>query len=219
MRFRSPAGNGRWTSHLAATVLFAALCGIATFWALQLLAPRMAIAPAGSIVDWQRAPDLAAASRLFGLVPQAGQARQVAAVASNISVVGIAASPHRGSAILSVDGGPAKAILAGDPIDDNAWLIEVRADAVIIEQAGARVELPTPARPDPALLSAGPAAAAMSAATTSTSSVPGARNMAGRSAAATPAARPMPPGPPPAAQPSFESQGAALPQLSPGIRQ
>ena len=207
MRFKSPAATGRWAPHLAATVLFAALCGIATYWGLQLFAPRMAIAPAGSLVDWQKAPDLAAASRLFGLPPSAVQARRATAVASNIKVIGVAASSQRGSAILSVDGKPAKAFLAGDKIDDHATLVEVRPEVVIIEQAGGRVELPTPDRPDPALLSAGPAAAGSApSAAAPVAGVP----VAPRLPPVPP--RPVPPAPPPpAAVPQAAAPAATEP--------
>lgn len=222
MRFKSPAATGRWAPHLAATVLFAALCGIATYWGLQLFAPRMAIAPAGSLVDWQKAPDLAAASRLFGLPPSAVQARQAAAVASNIKVIGVAASSQRGSAILSIDGKPPKAFMAGDKIDDHAMLVEVRSDVVIIEQAGGRVELPTPDRPDPALLSAGPpAAGSVPSAAAPVSGVPAPPRLPPLlPRAVAPAGAPVPPAaaptPPPAAAPAPPPAAPPLPAASAG---
>lgn len=155
MRFRSPAGSRRWASYLVTAVLFAALCGAATYWALQLFAPRVAIAPAGSLVDWQKAPDLDTASRLFGAAPSAGDAGPSAAVPSNIRVLGVAASSSRATAVLSIDGKPPIAFLAGAKISDHARLLEVHADSVVIEQGGGRVELPAPKRPDIAVLSAG----------------------------------------------------------------
>ncbi len=155
MRFRSPASSRRWASYLVTAVLFAALCGTATYWALQLFAPRVAIAPAGSLVDWQKAPDLDTASRLFGAAPSAGDAGPSAAVPSNIRVLGVAASSTRATAVLSIDGKPPIAFLAGAKISDHARLLEVHADSVVIEQGGGRVELPAPKRPDIAILSAG----------------------------------------------------------------
>lgn len=158
MRFRSAAGSRRWAPPLATALLFAALCATATYWGLQLFAPPVVIAPSGSLVDWDKAPDLATASRLFGAPPGAEEAAQAAVEASNIRVVGVAASLDRGTAVLSVDDKPPRAYLAGDRIDEHARLLEVRPDAVVIEQAGARLELPTPERPDIAILSSGPSA-------------------------------------------------------------
>lgn len=207
MRLKSPAATGRWAPHLAATVLFAALCGIATYWGLQLFAPRMAIAPAGSLVDWQKAPDLTAASRLFGMPASAVQSRRAAAAASNIKVIGVAASSQRGSAILSIDGKPPKAFMVGDKIDDHAMLVEVRPDVVIVEQAGGRVELPTPDRPDPALLSAGPAAAGAASVAAPASVAP-----------ALPRLPPVAPRPvPPAAAPVPPAAAPALPPAAPPL--
>jgi general secretion pathway protein C len=191
-------------------VLFAALCGVATYWGLQLFAPRMAIAPAGSLVDWQKAPDLAAASRLFGMPASAVQSRRAAAAASNIKVIGVAASSQRGSAILSIDGKPPKAFMVGDKIDDHAMLVEVRPDVVIVEQAGGRVELPTPDRPDPALLSAGPAAGA--SASSAAAPVPAAPRLPPVPP------RPVPPAaaPPPVAAPALPPAAPPLPATSAG---
>lgn len=218
MRFRPPAASGRWAPHLAAIVLFAVLCGAATYWGLQLLAPRAAIAPAGSLVDWQKAPDLAAASRLFGMPPSAVQAQRAAVVASNIKVIGVAASPTRGSAVLAIDGKPPKAFLVGEKIDDRSTLFEVRADAVVIEQPSGRVELLAPERPDPALLSAGPAAqsGAVPPAPVPIAPRPGSAPPPGTQQALprigpSPAPAPVPPAPPPAAGATQDAPSAGEP--------
>ena len=155
MRFGSTSASQRWAPKLALIALFAVLCATATYWVLQLLAPRAAIAPGGSMVDSRKAPDLTAASRLFGTVASEGAQAEV--VASNIKVLGVAASTNRGSAVLAIDGQPAKAFGVGERIDDRTVLREVRADVVVIEQGGSRIELRAPDRPDVALLSAGPA--------------------------------------------------------------
>ncbi|HRO61798.1 MAG TPA: type II secretion system protein N, partial [Burkholderiaceae bacterium] len=155
MRFGSTSASQRWAPKLALIALFAVLCATATYWALQLLAPRAAIAPGGSMVDSRKAPDLTAASRLFGTV--ASESAQAEVVASNIKVLGVAASTNRGSAVLAMDGQPARAFGVGERIDDRTTLREVRPDVVVIEQGGSRIELRAPDRPDVALLSAGPA--------------------------------------------------------------
>lgn len=215
MRLKSPLASRQWAPHLAATVLFAALCAVVTYWGLQLFAPRVAIAPAGSLVDWQKAPDLVAASRLFGAPPSAVEAQRAAAVSSNIKVLGVAASPHRGSAVLSIDGKPPKAYLAGEKIEEHSLLVEVRADAVVIEQAGGRVELPAPERPDTAVLSAGPSPSADAGAAAPVPVAPVAPSPPPRPVPPPRAVPPPQPLPPPAPPPQSAPPPAELPLATP----
>ncbi|MGD9945003.1 MAG: type II secretion system protein N [Burkholderiaceae bacterium] len=117
-----------------------------------MTAPPVAIAPAGSIVDYGNAPDLGPAAQLFG---QRNLNAQAQPASSNIQVLGVAASARRASAVLSVDGGPAKAFMVGDEVSDGVRLVAVRADAAVIEQGGKRIELVAPQRPSLAILSGG----------------------------------------------------------------
>lgn len=152
MRFKRTVAARRWTSPLAAYLSFGLLCGTLAYWFLQLTAPPVAIAPAGSIVDYGNAPDLGSAAQLFG---QHSAATQAAAAPSNIQVLGVAASAQRASAVLIVDGGPPRAYLIGDEISQGVRLVAVRPDAAVIEQNGARIELVAPQRPSTAILSGG----------------------------------------------------------------
>ena len=162
MRFQRTVVSHRWASPAASLAMFALLCATIAYWVLQLVAPPVPIAPTGSLVDHRGAPDLSTAAKLFGQ-PVGGTVAAAAATPGNIQVLGVAASETRGSAVLVVDGKPAKAFMVGDPVGENATLAEVRADAVVIDQNGARVELAAPRRPSVALLTAGPASSAPTA--------------------------------------------------------
>jgi len=146
----------RWAPSIAAVAAFGLLGATCAYWALQLLAPPVTIAPTGSLVDTQSAPDLAAAQSLFGTSASGPVA--TSAVAVDIRVLGVAASPTRGSAVLVVDAGAPRAFLVGDEVGSDLRLVEVRSDAAVLERNGARIELPAPQRPSVALLSSGPAA-------------------------------------------------------------
>jgi len=155
MRIALSAGTTRRTPQLASAALFALLCGIVTWWALELLAPRTAVAPTSSLVDARRAADLRVALPLFG-APASGPAASVAA-STDIVVLGVAASADRGSAVLAIDGAAPKAFQVGDAIDARSQLVEIGPDEVVIGRGDERLRLATPPRPDPALLSSGPA--------------------------------------------------------------
>lgn len=152
----------RWAPSIAAVAAFGALGGSVAYWALQLLAPPVAIAPAGSLVDTHGAPDLGAAQALFGSASSEPSAAISAPV--DVRVLGVAASPVRGSAVLVVDSGAAQAFLVGDDVGADLRLVEVHSDAAVLEHRGVRIELPAPQRPSVALLSSGPAPGSASSA-------------------------------------------------------
>lgn len=225
MRFQRTVVSHRWASPAASLAMFALLCATIAYWVLQLVAPPVPIAPTGSLVDHRDAPDLSTAAKLFGQ-PVGGTVAAAAATPGNIQVLGVAASETRGSAVLVVDGKPAKAFMVGDPVGENATLVEVRADAVVVDQNGARVELAAPRRPSVALLTAGPASSAPTAGARTppvptaapASALPAAAPPpAGAAAATATSATPAPPGPrragSAAADPaSAAAQGAPMPE-------
>jgi len=149
----------RWAPSIAAVAAFATLGATCAYWALQLLAPPIAIAPSESLVDTRAAPDLAAAQALFGSASAGAAGVQVEADV-DVRVIGVAASPTRGSAVLVVGSDVARAYLVGDEVARGLRLVEVRPDAAVLERAGARIELAAPQRPSVALLWSGPADAA-----------------------------------------------------------
>lgn len=146
-----------WAPSVAAVAAFGALGATCAYWALQLLAPPVAIAPAGSLVDTRNAHDLAAAQALFGSAVSGSSASISAPV--DVRVLGVAASPLRGSAVLVVDSAAARAFLVGDEVGADMRLVEVRSDTAVLERRGVRIELPAPRRPSVALLSSGPQSA------------------------------------------------------------
>ena len=139
-------------ARLTTLLLFLALAGICAYWALQILAPRPAIAPSGSIGDSTAAANLVPSTQLFG---RAGDAAPQAATPSNIQVVGIAESGPRGVAILTVDGRPAAAFAVNDSVTEGTKLVSVTLDTVALDQRGRRLELKAPERGSLSVLSSG----------------------------------------------------------------
>lgn len=155
MRLKRTVATRRWASSLAALALSGVLGATLAWWALQLFAPPVAIAPPGSLADQHGAPDLSASARLFG-EPAGARTASTPAAMGEIRVLGVAASTLRGSAVIAVDGKPARAYMVGDAITDDARLVEVRADHAVIEQHGTRIALVAPERPAVDLLWRGP---------------------------------------------------------------
>lgn len=125
-------------------LLFLLLVGVMTYWAMQLLAPRAAIAPSDSLGDNSR-PPLPVAARLFGAQTTSGAAPE-APPPVNIKVTGILESGRHGVAILAIDGKPAKAYRVSQSIGHGSTLKEVHLDKVVIDHRGQRIEAPAPAR-------------------------------------------------------------------------
>lgn len=138
-----------------ALALIGLLCAIVAYWVMQLTAPRAPIAPPGTVLD-QHTPDLKLAGQLFGLTPK--DAATTAVAASNIQVIGVAASSQLeapSAAILVVEGKAARAYAPGDKVADGVKLVAVEPGTVVIERNGARLELPAPARADVGVLTSG----------------------------------------------------------------
>lgn len=200
---------------IATVALAAALASIAAYWALQLLAPRPAIAPVAS-AETAGPIDPAPAARLFG---GAAPARAAAPAPSNLQVLGVIASRgQRAAAILSVDGQPGRAFGVGSALPDQSRVAEVYADRVVLERDGARIDLPAPARGSTAVLTSGPRRGA-------------AGDASGSAAPGTPAfpqtAAPAPPPPlsdgqpteiynPPGSLPQIQAPPPSIPGETPG---
>jgi general secretion pathway protein C len=137
----------------AAVVLFAVLCATVAYWAMQLLAPRAPIAPAEVVADPRATPDFRQTGSLFGVQRQPEQLAASASV-SNIQVLGLGASSLRPSAVLAVDGKPARPYGLGDTVTTGVKLVADKLDSVVIDRNGVVVELPAPARPSLSVLTA-----------------------------------------------------------------
>ncbi|MDO5101708.1 MAG: type II secretion system protein N [Lautropia sp.] len=128
---------------LLSLLLFLVLIGIITYWAMQLLAPRAAIAPGDALGDNSR-PPLPVAAKLFGARQATGTPDAPPPV--DIKVTGIVEAGRRGVAILAIDGKPAKAFRVNQRVGDGSTLKEVHADKVVIEHRGQRIEADAPSR-------------------------------------------------------------------------
>lgn len=128
---------------LLSLLLFLVLIGIITYWAMQLLAPRAAIAPSDALGDNSR-PPLPVAAKLFGARQASGTPDAPPPV--DIKVSGIVEAGRRGVAILAIDGKPAKAFRVNQRVGDGSTLKEVHADKVVIEHRGQRIEAEAPSR-------------------------------------------------------------------------
>ena len=191
---------------LATLALAAVLASTIAYWALQVLAPRPAIAPA-TASDLVGSADPSAAARLFG---GAAPAMAAAAAPSNLRVAGVAASDRLAAVLLSIDGQPARVYGVGDALPDGAKVVSVGADRVVLERGGARIELAAPARPSVALLTSGPRAGQ-----------PASSGGPGVSGFAPPGQFPAQPSAPgfaqPPAPPGFPTSAPGYPPPAPGV--
>lgn len=122
-------------------LLFLVLVSVIAYWAMQLLVPRGAIAPADSVGDNGR-PPLPVASRLFG-APNTAEAPS-APPPINVRVLGILEAGRRGVAILSIDERPARAYAVNQRTDGGSVIKAVQHDKVIIDHQGQRIEAQPP---------------------------------------------------------------------------
>jgi hypothetical protein len=137
--------------HLAALALVSA---IAAYWAIKILTPPPASAPPPLATPPPREPDPVLAARMFGLVQMAQ-----APIASNVQVAGVFAAGADSSAVLIVDGKPARVYLLGQEVAPGTTLAAVRPDGVTLASGGGNQELRVPPRPVAAMGGAPPALA------------------------------------------------------------
>lgn len=148
---RTASRSRQWGPSLAALAAFAVLGATIAWWAMQLLTPPAAIAPAGSLIDTTAMPDIGPAQALFGSDHRYDPG--TASPAPDIRVLGVAAGTRRASAVLVVGSDIPRAWAPGEHIDDHLRLIAVHEDRIVLERDGTRFELLPPARPSPSLLS------------------------------------------------------------------
>ncbi len=131
----------RFASVLLHLVMLALVCAIAAYWVIRIMTPPPASAPPPQLGAVLRQAEPVLAARMFGLL----QAAPVQ-LATNVQALGVFAAGKDSAAVLAVDGKPARVYLLNQEIASGAKLVEVRKDAVIIEQNGVRrgVSLPAP---------------------------------------------------------------------------
>jgi general secretion pathway protein C len=120
--------------------MLALVCAIGAYWAIRIMTPTPASVPPPPPAALLREADPLLAARMFGLV----QAAPLAAQALNVQALGAFAAGRDSAAVLAVDGKPARVYLLNQEVFDGARLVEVRKDAVTIEQGGARREITLP---------------------------------------------------------------------------
>lgn len=149
----SNAGGSQNLAAAAATIAaIAATVAILAWWAVQILAPRPAIAPAARPALTQADP--ASAAALFGAAGPAARVQAPPRLAS-VKVLGVVVHPQRSAALLAVEGAPPRAFTLGEQVSPGLTLIAVTADAAIFERGTERFELPAPRRSSPELLQGG----------------------------------------------------------------
>ncbi len=121
-------------------VFFAVVMAIAAYWGIRIFTPAPTAAPPPIAPPPLRDPDPVAAARMFGKV------ERVQAVTSNIQASGAFSAGKDSSAVLSVDGRPARVFLLGQEVAPGLKLAEVRPEMVVLESGGVRQELRLPLR-------------------------------------------------------------------------
>jgi general secretion pathway protein C len=157
MKFRRPTVENRgWTWWLGCTFSLCLLLGAIAYWASIWLAPAVRIAPAGSLSDQSGPTNLTQAQGLFGQMVTAAPQAAVAAP-SNIKVLGVLSAGQKGSAILTVDGKPAKVYMLGDTVEGQLKVISVDFRQVTLGQDGskARQTLAAPPKSEISVLTQG----------------------------------------------------------------
>ncbi len=186
-------------------VFFAGVMAIAGYWGIRIFTPAPMAAPPPLPPPPLRDPDPLASARMFGKVDV------VQSVASNVQALGIFSAGKDSSAVLVVDGKPARVFLVGQEVAPGMKLVSVTSEIVVLEAGGGRQEVRLPARPI-AQLGGLPAAPNFfrDGNTLTAPSSEGAPNIP----RATPIQAPRPALPPPAPQPQMQTpQFPSPPQM------
>lgn len=111
----------------------AAASALVAYWGLQLAAPAPpAVAGVAAPVP-SRDADPRLAARIMGDVNFGA----IAAI-QNVQLGGVFVAGPQSSAVVSIDGKPARAVLLGQEVSAGTRLVEVRADSITLERDGAR---------------------------------------------------------------------------------
>ncbi|MGE5159971.1 MAG: type II secretion system protein N [Betaproteobacteria bacterium] len=121
-------------------VFFALVMAIAAYWGVRIFTPAPTAAPPPIAPPPMRDPDPVAAARMFGKV------ERIQAATTNIQAIGAYSAGKDSSAVLSVDGRPARVFLLGQEVAPGLRLAAVGAEVVVLESGGARQELRLPPR-------------------------------------------------------------------------
>lgn len=132
--------------------LFALVVALAAWWALRIFTPAPAAAPPPAPPPPVREVDPVAAARLFGKIDTQ------ASGPANVQAIGVFAAGPQSSAILVVDGRPAKVFLIGQEVAPGLSLLEVNASGAVLGAGAQRQEARVASRPPAASLGGPPPA-------------------------------------------------------------
>jgi general secretion pathway protein C len=127
--------------HLA---MLALVCAIGAYWAIRILTPPPSSVPPPQAALVLLEPDPTLAARMFGLVQMAPVPTSV-----DIQALGAFAAGQDSAAVLAVDGKAPRVYLLNQEVAGGGRLVEVRKDAVTVEQGGMRREVSLPVQPPP----------------------------------------------------------------------
>lgn len=131
--------SATWLPRVAGLALFVALCALVTHWVLVFSAMRTIPVPKSARVAQTDAVETGAVATLFGGSADAGvRDVQLIGVVADLDGIGPAA------AILSLDGGPPKAVRAGAALSSQIRLKEIHGRNIVIERNGVRQEIALP---------------------------------------------------------------------------
>lgn len=131
--------SASWLPRAASLLLFVALCALVTHWVLVFSAMRTIPVPKSARIAQTEAVETGAVATLFGGSAQSGvRDVQLIGVVADVDGVGPAA------AILSLDGGPPKAVRAGASLSPQIRLTEIHGRNIVIERNGVRQEIALP---------------------------------------------------------------------------
>jgi hypothetical protein len=117
-------------------------CGQLAYWAIRLMTPPPAAAPAPMQAVAVRDPDPVLVARAFGQV-DSGPPLAIA----NIQVAGVYAAGRDSAAVFIVGDKPAIAVRLGQEVAPGSTLVAVDRDSVTIESGGVRRQLRVPNPP------------------------------------------------------------------------
>jgi general secretion pathway protein C len=121
-------------------VFFSLVMAIAAYLGVRVFTPAPTAAPPPLAPPPLRDPDPVATARMFGKV------EVIHAVATNVQALGAFIAGKDSSAVLSVDGKPARAYLLGQEVAPGMKLVDVTPEVVVLEAGGGRQEVRLPAR-------------------------------------------------------------------------
>lgn len=124
--------HSRWAVAGSTFVLWALVAASAVYWGLKLTG-RAAAATAPVATRTPAPADPAAVARLLGYSPAIAAGAPVASLASRFNLMGIVASPNRqGTALIAVDGKPAKPFRVGSAVDEGLILQSVEGRRAVL---------------------------------------------------------------------------------------